>query len=78
MHAKRRWSSLSPIELNAKYVFPLSRHCCVSRVMRGLSSEVAYCVLETFERGNVRLVRLRDPWAGEWPALHWTLVLRTC
>lgn len=33
--------------------------------MKGLCSGVSYCVLEAFERGDVRLVRLRDPWAGE-------------
>lgn len=35
------------------------------RVMRGLCSGVSYCVLEAFERGELRLIRLRDPWAGE-------------
>ncbi|CAM9856392.1 unnamed protein product, partial [Scytosiphon promiscuus] len=35
-----------------------------NRVMRGLCSGVSYCVLEVFERGDVRLIRLRDPWAA--------------
>lgn len=34
--------------------------------MRGLSSGVAYCVLEVFEIGEIRLVRLKDPWSGEY------------
>ncbi|CAB1109230.1 unnamed protein product [Ectocarpus sp. CCAP 1310/34] len=33
------------------------------RVMKGLCSGVSYCVLEAFEKGGTRLLRLRDPWA---------------
>eukprot|EP00752_Nemacystus_decipiens_P009768 g8724.t1 len=38
-----------------------------NRLMRGLCSGVSYCVMEAFERGDVRLVRLRDPWAARQP-----------
>eukprot|EP00903_Cladosiphon_okamuranus_P013365 g12456.t1 len=45
-----------------EFLFPPS-----NRLMRGLCSGVSYCVLEAFERGDVRLVRLRDPWAARQP-----------
>ncbi|CAM9516779.1 unnamed protein product [Ectocarpus sp. 6 AP-2014] len=35
-----------------------------NRVMKGLCSGVSYCVLEAFEKGGTRLLRLRDPWAA--------------
>ncbi|CAN0018362.1 unnamed protein product, partial [Laminaria digitata] len=36
-----------------------------NRLMRGLRSGVSYCVLEAFESGGERLLRLKDPWAGQ-------------
>eukprot|EP00904_Undaria_pinnatifida_P013872 jgi/Undpi1/9615/HiC_scaffold_27.g12071.m1 len=36
-----------------------------NRLMKGLCSGVSYCVLEAFESGGQRLLRLRDPWAGQ-------------
>lgn len=38
--------------------------------MRGLCAGVSYCVLEVFERGELRLLRLKDPWAGENSILY--------
>ncbi|CAN0180868.1 unnamed protein product [Pylaiella littoralis] len=45
--------------VDGELLFPPS-----NRVMRGLCSGVSYCVLEAFERGDLRLIRLRDPWAA--------------
>ncbi|CAM9938209.1 unnamed protein product [Choristocarpus tenellus] len=51
--------SMAGAVLDGQRLFPPS-----DAIMRGLSCGISYPILEVFDQFELRLLRLRDPWAG--------------
>lgn len=71
-------------QVNSKYLFGGSTHYNDKNDIKGLVANHAYAVIEAFEEGDLRLLKIRNPWgrtewAGDWSdgSKMWTPELMT-
>lgn len=60
MDRNRFWADL--LQVNKTYLFGASS---MSEKLHGVVGSHAYCILETYEEGSLRLIKMKNPWGEE-------------